>query len=263
MSAGPRGRNGIPERPSCKYLASILQVNLSEMFATVITLKYALWVSQGSWTFCEANWLIQFYLNNTLNLRHLSHSIKSCHTHKIVSYCVVTKDCDVISPYSIGPVELTAKAQIISAYTHTYWKGKTNLDFTEARDSEWQWHQLGHMQVCTLLQTDNHASTPPLRRSVFTGRIPFLPPAAQPTTSKHWRQSRGNCNWQIGLILIAKLQMYRVRRPTNNYHQTASKCTKSRTQFQKFSRGDTPGPPSARGEGKGGLEGLSPPNHWN
>ena len=41
-------------------------------------------------------------------------------------------------------------------------KGKTNLDFTEARDSEWQWHQLGHMQVCTLLQTDNHASTPPL-----------------------------------------------------------------------------------------------------
>jgi len=43
-----------------------------------------------------------------------------------------------------------------------YQKGKINLDFTEARDSEWQWHQLGHMQVCTLLQTDNHASTPPL-----------------------------------------------------------------------------------------------------
>jgi len=43
-----------------------------------------------------------------------------------------------------------------------YQKGKTNLDFTEARDSEWQWHQLGHMQVSTSLQTDNHASTPPL-----------------------------------------------------------------------------------------------------
>ena len=41
-------------------------------------------------------------------------------------------------------------------------KGKINLDFIEARDSEWQWHQLGHMQVCTSLQTDNHASTPPL-----------------------------------------------------------------------------------------------------
>jgi len=43
-----------------------------------------------------------------------------------------------------------------------YQKGKTNLDFTEARDSEWQWHQLGHMQVYTSLQTDNHASTQPL-----------------------------------------------------------------------------------------------------
>jgi len=28
-------------------------------------------------------------------------------------------------------------------------KVKTNLDFTEARESEWQWHQLGYMQVCT------------------------------------------------------------------------------------------------------------------
>jgi len=43
-----------------------------------------------------------------------------------------------------------------------YQKGNTNLDFTEARDSEWQWHQLGHMQVCTSLQTHNHASTPSL-----------------------------------------------------------------------------------------------------
>jgi len=41
-------------------------------------------------------------------------------------------------------------------------KGKTNLDFTEAWASEWQWNQLGHMQLCTSLQTDNHAITPPL-----------------------------------------------------------------------------------------------------
>ena len=41
-------------------------------------------------------------------------------------------------------------------------KGKTNLDFTEARDSEWQWHQLGCMQVSTSLQTDNHPSNRPL-----------------------------------------------------------------------------------------------------
>jgi len=33
------------------------------------------------------------------------------------------------------------------------------------------------MQVCTSLQTDNHASTPLL--SFFTGRMPFLPPNQQ------------------------------------------------------------------------------------
>ena len=58
-----------------------------------------------------------------------------------------------------------------------YQKGKTNLDFTEGRDSEWQWHQLGHIQVCMSLQTDNHASTPPL--SFFTDRMHFLPPNQQ------------------------------------------------------------------------------------
>ena len=56
-----------------------------------------------------------------------------------------------------------------------YYKGKTNLDFTEARDSEWQWHQLDHMHVCTLLQTN----TPAPHHSVFTGRMPFLSPNQQ------------------------------------------------------------------------------------
>jgi len=52
--------------------------------------------------------------------------------------------------------------------------------------AKWQWHQLGHMQVCTSLQTDNHASTPPAHHhSVF-----YRPDAlsvAQPAASKHWR----------------------------------------------------------------------------
>jgi len=72
-----------------------------------------------------------------------------------------------------------------------YQKSKANLDFTEARDSEWQWHQLGLMQVCTSLQTDKQASTPPL--SFFTGRMPFLPPNQQ-------RQSTG------GIALKAELK---------------------------------------------------------
>ena len=40
-----------------------------------------------------------------------------------------------------------------------YQKGKANLDFTEARDSEWQWNQLGRMQAYTSLQTDNQHPT--------------------------------------------------------------------------------------------------------
>ena len=63
-----------------------------------------------------------------------------------------------------------------------YQKGKTNLDFTEARDSEWQWRQLGHMQLCTSLQTHNHVSTPPLS-FLQAGSLSV----AQPTSSKHRR----------------------------------------------------------------------------
>ena len=80
----------------------------------------------------------------------------------------------------------------VHTYTHThpfygplsrttrvsqYQKGKTNLDFTEARDSEWQWHQLGDMQVCTLLQTD---TTPASHHSVF---LQAGCPSCHPTNS--------------------------------------------------------------------------------
>ena len=71
-----------------------------------------------------------------------------------------------------GPLSWTTRV-------NRYKKGKTNLDFTEARDSEWQWHQLGHMQACTSLRTNNHASTSPLRFY-----RPDALPAAQPTASK-------------------------------------------------------------------------------
>jgi len=73
-----------------------------------------------------------------------------------------------------------------------YQKGKTNLDFTEARDSEWQWHQLGHMQICTSLQTDNHASTPTLS---------FLQagcPSCRPTNSVKALKA-GECQGRYGM----------------------------------------------------------------
>jgi len=64
-----------------------------------------------------------------------------------------------------------------------YQKNKTNLDFTEARDSEWQWYQLGHMQICKSApcsrQPYQHPTTP-----FFTGRMPFLPPNQQRQSSE-------------------------------------------------------------------------------
>jgi len=43
-----------------------------------------------------------------------------------------------------------------------YKKGKTNLDFTEARDSEWQWHQLGKSAP-----RSRQITMPALHHSVF------------------------------------------------------------------------------------------------
>ena len=63
-----------------------------------------------------------------------------------------------------GPWQLFTRGPLLTRDKHThpfngpfsgttrvsrYQKGRTSLDFTEARDSEWQWHELGHMQVCT------------------------------------------------------------------------------------------------------------------
>jgi len=64
---------------------------------------------------------------NYVHARARTHARTHTHTH--------THTCN-------GPLSRTARVS-------WYQKGKTNLDFTEARDSEWQWHQLGHMQVCT------------------------------------------------------------------------------------------------------------------
>ena len=79
-----------------------------------------------------------------------------------------------------------------TTWVSRYQKGKTNLDFTEARDSEWQWHQLRHMQVCTSLQTDNHANP---RHSVFYR--PFLAPNQQCQSTE--------CNKQLHYV-IQKMQ---------------------------------------------------------
>jgi len=79
-----------------------------------------------------------------------------------------------------------------------YQKGKTNLDFTEARDSEWQWHQLGHMQVCTLLQADNHASTRPL--SFLQAKCP----SCRPTNSIKALKASAIYSYVIIIVITTK-----------------------------------------------------------
>jgi len=62
-----------------------------------------------------------------------------------------------------------------------------------------------YMQVCTSLQTYNHASTPPL--SFFTGRTPFLPPNQQrQSTEGKTNQRQQN-----------PLRQFRHIKPSTNY----------------------------------------------
>ena len=108
------------------------------------------------------------------------------------------------------PLSLT---RLVVSHTHTfngrvcgttrvsrYQKGKTNPDFTEARDSEWQWHQLGHMQVCTSLQTDNHPSIPPL--SFLQARCPSCRPTNIVKTLK--------ANWYLALVASQSAEITRI-----------------------------------------------------
>ena len=74
------------------------------------------------------------------------YSLAPCHRDILFSFhlhhCAIFYPVGIKHPFN-GPLSGTTRVS-------RHQKGKTNLDFTEARDSEWQWHQLGHMQVCTL-----------------------------------------------------------------------------------------------------------------
>ena len=106
--------------------------------------------------------LIVIIITNVLITVTLSH--KCCRAFYIVS--IEKSELSHTHPFN-GPLSGTTQVS-------RYQKGKTNVDFTEARDSEWQWHQLGFTQVCTSLQADNHASTPPL--SFLQAGCPFCRP---------------------------------------------------------------------------------------
>jgi len=69
----------------------------SEKFVTVIALKYALLV--GQWSYGHFYKLIQFYLNNTINLRHSTQRNVSRYTYKMAMV-----SCTVYSVTSLHPV---------------------------------------------------------------------------------------------------------------------------------------------------------------
>ena len=75
-----------------------------------------------------------------------------------------------------------------------YQKGKTNLDFTEARDSEWQWHQLGICKSAPHSRQNNYAST---------SQLSFLQagcPSCRPTNSV--KALKAQC-YRLSFILIS------------------------------------------------------------
>ena len=127
-----------------------------------------------------------------LSARRLRRENLHLHLHHVITEVSLPPSCCALSGTPLKVRIHTRTHARTHAHTHThpfngpfsgttrvsrYQRGKTNLDFTEARDSEWQWHQLGHMQVCISLQTDNHASTPPLK--VFYRPGAFLLPNQQ------------------------------------------------------------------------------------
>jgi len=85
-------------------------------------------------------------------------------------------------------------------------KSKSNLDFTEERDSEWQWHQLGHMQVCTSLPADNMPV--PHHSRFFTGRMPFLPPNQQRQSTEGNLSNTTNRGQKCGMTVQPECDIF-------------------------------------------------------
>jgi len=127
----------------------------------------------------------------------------------------------------------TRLTALFSGTTRVSWyqKSKTNLDFTEARDSEWQWHQLGRMQVCTSLQTDNHASTG--STSSLSLYRPDALPAAQPTVQSTEGFSSDNstvslswgCNFSVCVTYCGQVCTKVVDVVEESKHSGSTRCS--------------------------------------
>jgi len=88
------------------------------MYVPLSELVYNVFIIILSFQFhqCGFNSIVMYNKHYVL-MKACSYNIRQTHTH----------------PFN-GPFSGTTQVS-------QYQKGKTNLDFTEARDSEWQWHQ--------------------------------------------------------------------------------------------------------------------------
>ena len=169
-----------------KFICCALCIELLSVRVCLVTL----WSTKAGWQ-SQTHW--RWTLANTRALRstcHKSHlHLSNSPSNKYVSPTLLylhKVPLEHTHPFN-GPLSGTTQVG-------QYQKGKTNLDFTEARDSERQWHQLCHMQVCTSLRADNHASTPPLS---------FLQagcPSCRPTNSVKVLKALRSC-WKVVIII--------------------------------------------------------------
>jgi len=125
----------------------------------------------------------------------ISQNTQTCHntlcqdTYQICAKVFTGNEVLERTSLASTPSQNNIKLLILHTHTHPfngplsrttrvgrYQKGKTNLDFTEARDSEWRQHQSA---PCS-----RQITTPAPHHSVFYR--PDALPAAQPTASKHW-----------------------------------------------------------------------------
>ena len=86
---------------------------------------------------------------------------------------------------------------IYQIYNTLWFKNWTHVIFSNYFKK--YWHQLGRMQACTLLQTDNHVSTQRLK--LFTGHMPFLP-ANQQCQSTQGNSAKGKLSINQNRLIL-------------------------------------------------------------
>ena len=133
----------LPSLNDLKWPTMPLSVGVNTKPSLAAVTEYCSWLSSGPTLLSSTQY------NTTINslsrlLAYETHTHTHAHTHTH-THTRLTALCPGIPGWAgtrkVKPMWILLKQETVSGR---------------------QWHPLGHMQVCTSLQTDNHASTPPL-----------------------------------------------------------------------------------------------------